>query len=49
MGQDRADTHLRIRQLSEVGRDVEEDPLLGPGKRHSTEEQDDEHDVGVCG
>lgn len=44
-----ADAHLRIRQLSEVGRDVEEDPLLGPRKRYSTEEQDDEHDVGVCG
>lgn len=41
--------HLRVRQLAEVGRDVEEDALLGPGERHSSEEQDDQHDVGIRG
>lgn len=42
-------THLRVGQLAEVGCDVEEDALLGPRQRHSTEEQDDQHDVRIGG
>lgn len=42
-------THLRVGQLAEVGCDVEEDALLGPRQRNSTEEQDDQHDVGIGG
>lgn len=45
----REGTHLRVGQLAEVGRDVEEDALLGPGQRNSTEEQDDQHDVWIGG
>lgn len=41
--------HLGVGQLAEIGRDVEEDALPGTGQRHSSEEQDDEHDVGVRG
>lgn len=41
--------HLRVGQLAEVGCDVEEDALLGPGQRNPTEEKDDQHDVRVGG
>lgn len=45
----RRTAHLRVRQLVEVGCDVEEDAIPGPRQCHSTEEQDDQHDVGICG
>lgn len=41
--------HLGVRQLAEVGCDVEEDAFLGTRQRHSSEEQDDQHDVGIGG
>ena len=48
-GEARRIAHLGVRQLAEVGRDVKEDAFLGSGQRHSTEEQDDQHDVGIGG
>lgn len=45
----RSAAHLGVGQLAEIGRDVEQDALPGAGQRHSSEEQDDEHDVGIRG
>lgn len=41
--------YLRSDQFVEVRRDVEEDPVDGSGQRDPTEEQDEQHEVGIGG
>lgn len=41
--------YLRSDQLVEVWRDVEEDPIYGSGQSDPTEEQDEQHEVGIGG
>lgn len=42
-------TNLGVGELSEVGREVEEDALLGPWQCDSPKEEDEQHEVGVGG
>lgn len=42
-------TNLRVRELPEVRREVEEDPLLGSWQCDSPEQEDEEHEVGIGG
>lgn len=41
--------YLRAYQLVKVWRDVEEDSINGSGQSDPTEEQDEQHEVGIGG
>lgn len=41
--------YLRADQLVKVWRDVEKDPIYGSGQSDPTEEQDEQHEVGIGG
>lgn len=42
-------SHVWVSELSEVRGEVELQPLASPGERHSTDEDDEEQQVGECG
>lgn len=41
--------YLGADQLVKIWRDVEEDPIYGSGQSDPTEEQDEQHEVGIGG
>lgn len=41
--------HVWFGELAEVRVEVEPEPLSSPRKRHSTDEDDEEQQVGECG
>lgn len=41
--------HVCFGELAEVRDEVEPEPLSSPRERHSTEEDDEEQQVGECG
>lgn len=42
-------SHIWVSQLAEVRGEVEPETLSSPRERHSTDEDDDEQQVGKCG
>lgn len=41
--------HLRLLEFAEFGGDVEQNAVPGPRQSDPTDEEDEEHEVGICG